>query len=80
MEEFDEREFLLGIQIVSYVSNLRRLLHGQRNHLTECVLWLDGCLGGLGHGHDLVWGGGGLGQGLLQLLKLYGCRQSISFS
>jgi hypothetical protein len=57
LEEFDEREFLFGIQIISYVSNLRRLLRGQRNHLTECVLWLDGCLGGLGHGHDLVWGG-----------------------
>jgi hypothetical protein len=77
LEEFDEREFLFGIQIISYVSNLRRLLRGQRNHLTECVLWLDGCLGGLGHGHDLVWGG--LDQGLIHLLKLCGCRQSVSF-
>jgi hypothetical protein len=50
LEEFDEREFLFGIQIVAYVSNI----------------------GGHGLGHDWVCGGGGLGQGLLQLLELYG--------
>jgi hypothetical protein len=30
LEEFDEHEFLFGIQIVTYVSNLGRLLHGNR--------------------------------------------------
>jgi hypothetical protein len=59
LEEFDEREFLFGIQIVAYVSNLGRLLRGQRNCLAECVLWLDGRLGGLGLGLDRVRGGGG---------------------
>jgi hypothetical protein len=54
LEEFDEREFLFGIQIVAYVSNLGRLLHRQWNHLAECVLQLDGCLEGLGLGHDRV--------------------------
>jgi hypothetical protein len=29
LEEFDEREFLFGVQIVAYVSNLERFLHGQ---------------------------------------------------
>jgi hypothetical protein len=58
LEEFDEREFLFGIQIVPNMSNLGRLLRGQQNHLTECVLRLDGCLGGLGLDHDQVWGGG----------------------
>jgi hypothetical protein len=52
LEEFDEREFLFGIQIISYVIKLGRLLHRQRNHLAECVLRLDGCLGGLGLEHD----------------------------
>jgi hypothetical protein len=56
LEEFDEREFLFGIQIVAYVSNLGRLLRGQQNRLAECVLWLDGRLG---LGHDQVRGGGG---------------------
>jgi hypothetical protein len=55
LEEFDKTEFLFGIQIVAYVSNLGRFLHGQWNHLAECVLQLDG---GLGLGHDRVWGGG----------------------
>jgi hypothetical protein len=59
LEEFDEREFLFGIQTVAYVSNLRRPLHGQRNHLAECVIKLDGRFGGLGLGHDRVGGGGG---------------------
>jgi hypothetical protein len=54
LKEFDEREFLFGIQAVAYVSNLGRLLHGQWNYLTECVLRLDGRLGGLGLGHDRV--------------------------
>jgi hypothetical protein len=54
LEEFEECEFLFRIQIVAYVSNLGRFLCGQRNHLAECVLQLDGCLGGLGLGHDQV--------------------------
>jgi hypothetical protein len=54
LEEIDEHEFLFGIQIVAYMSNLGRLLHGQQNHLTECVLQLDGRLGDLGLGHDQV--------------------------
>jgi hypothetical protein len=29
LEEFDEREFLFEVQIVAYVSNLERFLHGQ---------------------------------------------------
>jgi hypothetical protein len=69
LEEFDEREFLFGIQIVAYVSNLGRFLRGQQSHLAECVLQLDGHLG---LGHDRVWWG--LGQGLLQLLELCGRR------
>jgi hypothetical protein len=56
LEVFDERKFLFRIQAVAYVSNLGRLLHGQQNHLAECVLWLDGRLGGLGLRHDRVWG------------------------
>jgi hypothetical protein len=74
LEEFDEREFLFGIQTVAYVSNLGRFLCGQQNHIAECVLRLDGCLG---LGHDQVPWGGGLGQGLLQLLELFGRHQSI---
>jgi hypothetical protein len=56
LEEFDKREFLFGIQTIAYVSNLGRLLRGQRNCLAECVLRLDGRLRGLGLGHDRVWG------------------------
>jgi hypothetical protein len=56
LEEFDERKFLFGIQIVAYVSHLRRFLHGQRDCLAECVLRLDDCLGCLGLRHDRVWG------------------------
>jgi hypothetical protein len=74
--EFDEREFLFGIQTVAHVSHLGRFLCGQQDCLAECVLRLDGHLGSLGLGHDQVWGG--LGQGLLQLLELCGCQQSIS--
>jgi hypothetical protein len=59
LEEFDEREFLFGIQGVAYVSNLGRFLHRQWYLLAECVLRLDGCFGGLGVGHDRVGGGGG---------------------
>jgi hypothetical protein len=75
LEEFHEREFLFRIQAVAYVSNHGRLLRGQQNCLVECVLWLDGHLGGLGLRHDWVWWG--LDQGLLQLLELYGCCQSV---
>jgi hypothetical protein len=53
LEEIDEREFLFGIQIVAYMGNLERVLRGQWNYLTECVLWLDGRLG---LGNDWVWG------------------------
>jgi hypothetical protein len=54
LEEFDEWDFLFGIQIIVDVSNLGWFLCGKRNHLAECVLQLDGCLGGLGLGHDRV--------------------------
>jgi hypothetical protein len=54
LEEFDEHEFLFRIQTVAYVSNLGRLLRGQRGCLAECVLRLDELLGGLGPGHDRV--------------------------
>jgi hypothetical protein len=69
LKEFDERELLFGIQTVAYVSNLGRLLRGQRNCLAECVLQQDGRLGGLGLRHYRVWGG--LSQDLLQLFELY---------
>jgi hypothetical protein len=55
--EFDEREFLFGIQTVAHVSHLGRFLCGQQDCLAECVLRLDGHLGSLGLGHDQVWGG-----------------------
>jgi hypothetical protein len=51
LEEFDEREFLFGIQIVAYMSNLGRL-RGQQKRRAECVLWLDRRLGDLNLGHD----------------------------
>jgi hypothetical protein len=35
LEEFDEREFLYGIQTIAYMSDLGRLLHGQRNGFAE---------------------------------------------
>jgi hypothetical protein len=53
LEEFGEREFLFGIQIVAYVTSLGRFLRGQRNRLAECVLRLDGHFGGLGR-HESV--------------------------
>jgi hypothetical protein len=58
------------------MNNLGRFLRGQWNRLAECVLRMDGRLGCLGLRHDRVWGG--LNQGLLQLLELYGRRQSVS--
>jgi hypothetical protein len=54
LEEFDKREFLFRIQIIANVSILRRLLRRQWNRLAECVLRLDGRLGGPGLGHDRV--------------------------
>jgi hypothetical protein len=54
LEEFDEREFLFRIQGVAYVSNLGQYLHRQWYLLAECILWLDGCFGDLGVGHDRV--------------------------
>jgi hypothetical protein len=50
LEEFDEHEFLFGVQFMAHVSNLGRLLHGQRDCFAERVLRLDGCLGGLASG------------------------------
>jgi hypothetical protein len=38
LEEFDEREFLFGVQTVACMSHLRRFLRGQRDCLAECVL------------------------------------------
>jgi hypothetical protein len=58
LEEFDEREFLFGIQCVAYVSNIGRLLRRQRYQLADCILLLDGHFGGLGVGHDQVHRGG----------------------
>jgi hypothetical protein len=55
------------------VSHLGRFLHRQWDCLAKCVLRLDGCPS---LRHDQVLGG--LGQGLLQLLVLCGCQQSIS--
>jgi hypothetical protein len=54
LEEIEEREFLFGIQIAAYVSNLERFLRGKRNCLAKCVLRLDGRLGGLGLEHEWV--------------------------
>jgi hypothetical protein len=76
LEEFDAREFLFRIQVITHVSNLGRFLRGQGDHFVECVLRLDRRLGGLGLGHYRVWGG--LRQGLLQFLELYRRRESVS--
>jgi hypothetical protein len=35
LEEFDEREFLFGVQIVAHVSNLGGFLRRQRDHIAE---------------------------------------------
>jgi hypothetical protein len=59
LEEFDEHEFPFVVQILAYVSNLGRFLREQWDYFAEGVLCLDGCLGGLGLGHDQVWGGEG---------------------
>jgi hypothetical protein len=75
LEEFDEHEFLFGIQGVAYVRNLGRFLRRQWYMLVKCVLQLDGYFEGLGVGHDWVWGG--LGQGLFQLPEFCGCCQSV---
>jgi hypothetical protein len=56
LKEFDKREFLYGVQIINYMSNLGRLLHGQWDTFAKRVLQLDGHLGGLGLGHDRVQG------------------------
>jgi hypothetical protein len=56
LEEFDEREFLFGVQTVAYVSHLRRFLCGQQNCFAECVHQLDGHLGSLGIENDRVRG------------------------
>jgi hypothetical protein len=73
LEEFDEREFLFGIQTIAYISDPGRLLRGQQNGFAERVLRLDGRLG---LGHDQVRGG--LGQSLLQVVELYGCCEFVS--
>jgi hypothetical protein len=54
LENFDERGFLFRIQIIAYVSNFGRLLRRQWNRLVECVLRLDGRIGGLDLRHDRV--------------------------
>jgi hypothetical protein len=77
LEKFGKSEFLFGIQGVAYVSNLGRFLHRQWYLLAKCVLRLDGRFGGLGVRHDRVRGGG-LDQGLFQLLEFCGYCQSIS--
>jgi hypothetical protein len=56
LEEFDEHEFLFGIQGVAYVSNLGRFLHRQWYLLSECILRLDGHFRSLGVRNDRVWG------------------------
>jgi hypothetical protein len=58
LEEFDEREFLFGIQCVAYVSNLGRFLRRQWYLLAECILQLDRRFGSLGVENDQVEGGG----------------------
>jgi hypothetical protein len=55
LDEFDEREFLFGIQIISHMSDLGGIIRGEWNGLAELVLQLDGQLVGLGLGHDRVW-------------------------
>jgi hypothetical protein len=75
LEEFDEREFLFGVQIFAYMNNLRRFLFGLRGHFAEGVLRVDGRLGGLGFRHD--WIQGELSQGLLQILELCGCCEPV---
>jgi hypothetical protein len=52
LKEFDEHEFVFGIQGVAYVSNLGRFLRRQHDLFAECVLRLDGHLRVLGVGHD----------------------------
>jgi hypothetical protein len=76
LEEFDEHEFLFGIQGVADVRNLGRFLRRQWYLVAECVLWLDGHFGSLGVRHD--WVRGGPGQGLFQVTEFYGCCQSVS--
>jgi hypothetical protein len=56
LEEFDEHEFLFGVQIIAYVSNLGRLLHGQQDSFAERVQRLDRHHGGLGLKHYRVQG------------------------
>jgi hypothetical protein len=45
LEEFDEHEFLFGIQGVAYVSNHGRFLRRQQNLFAECIFRLDRLLG-----------------------------------
>jgi hypothetical protein len=59
LEEFDEREFLFGVQIVAYVSNFGRLLCGQWDCLlSESFEWMD-VLEVLALGMIRFGGGGG---------------------
>jgi hypothetical protein len=59
LEEFDEGEFLFGIQTIPHMCNLAGLTRGQWNRLIELVLRLVGQLGSLvlGHNWDCGWGG-----------------------
>jgi hypothetical protein len=59
------------------VSDFGRLLRGQWDRFAKRVLQLDGCLGGLGVRYDQAREGGGLRQGLLHVLELYGHRESV---
>jgi hypothetical protein len=54
LEEFNEHEFLFGIQTVAHMSHLGRFLYGQWDCLVECVLRLDGHFGSLDLTHDQV--------------------------
>jgi hypothetical protein len=72
LDEFDEREFLFGIQTIPHMNNLGGLISVEWDRFVECVLRLDGQLGRLDLGHDLVRVG--LDQGLLQFLELSRCQ------
>jgi hypothetical protein len=40
LEEFDEHEFLFGIQVFAYMSSLGKFLRRQWDLLAECILQL----------------------------------------
>jgi hypothetical protein len=75
MEKFVDHEFLFGVQIAPYMSDLRGLVRGEWDCLAEVVLQLDGHLRGLGLRHD--WVRVGHGQDFLQVLEFYGCQKHV---